>query len=618
MSVNSALVVGTAGHIDHGKTSLVRALTGIDTDRLPEEKRRGISIDLGFAHLDLGKNQSISFVDVPGHERFVRNMLAGAAGIRAVMLVVAATEGVMPQTREHFEICRLLHVRQGFIVLTKIDLATPLQIEESCRQVRALCKGSFLENAPIVQASSHTLAGLDHVRELLTTLGGTGVEDQAGAIPRLWIDRKFVKTGFGTVVTGTLASGKLSASDDIVIFPRRKPLRIRSMQMHGRQVDFAAAGQRAAVNVTGIDGAEIERGHVLTIVSEVKDSFVLDAWIEWLDDADRPQGRTNFTLHIGSAECIASVKVLHTLNAHRTLARIRTSAPLLVLPRDHFILRRLSPANTVAGGEVLDIAPPLRLSRARTVRRLEALVDVDDASRIEAMVAESPAGRSLTELQRSTGLTMERVSELVRTKPNLLLCEAHRLVITKTWLGEHRNRLSKWLADFHQQHPSLAGAPIVQARLGLRPELAEIVFEKNPNIRVTGDAVALATHKPLFSQKETADLARMESAFRAAGFQPPPVGEVLAAVSRDAQHGKHMLDVLLKNKRLVRIAEDLIFHADVIAHVRNSLTAHRGRRFSVPEFKDWTRMSRKYAIPMLEYLDRERVTRREGEQRIIL
>lgn len=615
----SGLVIGTAGHIDHGKTSLVHALTGIDTDRLPEEKRRGISIDLGFAHLELGHGRSVSFIDVPGHERFVRNMLAGAAGMRAVLLVVAATEGVMPQTREHFQICRLLNLNRGFVVLTKCDLASEEQIQNSEQGVCELCAGSFLENAPVVRTSTVTGAGLPEVIRQLQSLMQSPQISSANLIPRLWIDRSFVKAGFGTVVTGTVASGKLRVGDGILIYPKQKSGRIRGMQTHGSQVDTGVAGQRTAINLAHIEQVEIGRGDVISIPEEVRDSFVLDAWIEWLETSQKPAGRTNFTFHLGSTELLASVKVLHNDgNPHRTLARIWTPAPVLALPRDRFILRRISPALTVAGGEVLDVTPPLRLSRARTVRRLEALVGASDSERVETIVAEAPAGRTLAELQRSIGLTLDCLRALITDNPHLLLCEPHRIVITKTWLGEHRNRLARWLAEFHKQNPSLAGAPLSQARLGLRPELAEIVFEKNPTVRLAGNVVSLATYKPLLSHQETADLARIESAFRDAGFNPPAVGEVLSAVSKDSQKARALLELLLKNKRLIRVSDDLIFHSEVVAHVRNSLASHRGRRFSVPEFKDWTHMSRKYAIPMLEYLDRERVTRREGEHRVIL
>lgn len=613
-----ALVVGTAGHIDHGKTSLVRALTGIDTDTQPEEKRRGISIDLGFAHLSLGDGRVASLVDVPGHERFIRNMAAGAAGMQAVMLIVAATEGVMPQTREHLQICRLLGVETGFVVLTKTDLASREQIEAARAQVAELVSGTFLENAPTILVSAVTRQGIDAVlRELRGLRVGDG-NAREGYIPRLWVDRSFVKSGFGTVVTGTLSTGKLQPGNDTVMFPKRKQVRIRSMQIHGRPVDAAFAGQRAAINLTGMDASAIERGHVLSVASNVRDNFVFDAWVEWLHAGDVPAVRTNYGLHLGSAECTASVKVIHSVSDHRALVRVWTSAPLLTIPRDRFILRRLSPALTVAGGEVLEIAPPVRLTRARTVRRLQALSGADDGSRVETLVAESAAGRTLVELERSTGLTPARVRELVLGNPHLLLCEAQRTVVTKAWLGERRDRLTKFLTEFHQQNPSLPGAPIAQARIGLKPELAEVVLERNPNVKISGDTVALATHKPLFSKHETAEIERVEMAFRAAAFQPPAPNEVLAAATRNAQNGRRILDVLIKNKRLIRVAEDVIFHADVIAHIRKSLAAHRGRRFTVPEFKDWTQMSRKFAIPVLEYLDREHVTRREGDTRIVL
>ena len=618
MNCRGGLVVGTAGHIDHGKTSLVRALTGIDTDRLAEEKRRGISIDLGFAHLALPGGITVGFIDVPGHERFVRNMLAGAAGIEAVMLVVAANESVMPQTREHFDICRLLGIRRGFVVLTKVDLVSQDQIRATSQEIRALIAGSFLEGCAIVPASAATGQGLTEVRSELQRLGQTARATRDGKVARLPVDRSFSVKGFGTVITGTLWTGALRSGDDIFVHPSNKSGRIRSMQIHGHSVDTGIAGQRTAINLAGIDASSIKRGDTLTAAEQLDDTHVMDVWIEWLDSRAIPERRAELQFHLGTAEVLAQCKVLYAANGCRTFGRLWLPSPVLALPGDHFVLRRPSPAQTVGGGQVLDPFPPVRLNRLRTIERLERLAGADDASRIELLVSEAPTGRRVEELLRATGLSRERIRELAIANPSLLFVEAHSVVITKAWLGERRNRLANWLSAFHAKNPSLAGAPLAQARLGLRPELASIVFERFPAIRVQGETVSLATHKAVFSDQDSRVMARIEGVFRDAGFQPPTITEVLSAALRDAQKARSLLEILVKSKRLVRISDDLIFHADVMAHVRNSLAAHRGRRFSVPEFKEWTHMSRKYAIPVLEYLDREHITRRDGDQRVIL
>jgi selenocysteine-specific elongation factor len=613
------LIVGTAGHIDHGKTSLIGSLTGIDTDRLAEEKRRGISIDLGFAHLALPNGVTVGFVDVPGHERFIKNMLAGAAGIEAVMLIVAADESVMPQTREHFEICRLLDLKHGFVVLTKIDLASPEQIGVTCEDVQTLCVGSFLDGAPIVQVSSKTGQGLAAVVQQLQRLAGAPRVADTGLVPRLPIDRSFSINGFGTVVTGTLWSGFLRTGDDVLLHPSQKQGRIRGIQVHGVQVETGSAGQRTAINLAGLDSSDICRGDVLTPVEKVENTQTIDAWIEWLDRSEMPAGKREFLFHLGTAELPASVKVLQRpAEGLRAFARLWLAEPALIFPGDRFILRRPSPARTVGGGQVLDAFPPIRLNRAKTLSRLATFASANPAARVELLVEESATGLTLSDLLRLTGLERTRIKDCVLANPHLLFVEQSDLIVTKTWLGEARKRLLDWLADFHRDNPSQAGAPLSQARLDLRPELASVVFDRFSAIRVQSDLVSLANHKAVVSELDQHALAVIESALRAAGCHPPAVNEVLRTASPDPKKARGLLESLIKSKKLVRISEDLVFHSDVIQRVRNAVLSRKGRRFSVPEFKEWTQMSRKYAIPMLEYLDRERVTRRDGDMRVVL
>lgn len=606
--MSAGLVIGTAGHIDHGKTSLVSALTGIDTDRLAEEKRRGISIDLGFAHLTLATGQHISFVDVPGHERFIRNMLAGAAGIEAVLLVIAADESVKPQTREHFDICRLLDIRHGLIVLTKSDLATPAQLEKTMADARHLIQTSFLANAPIVPVSSVTGAGLDELKRHLAHLASQTSRRDATGLARLPIDRSFALKGFGTVVTGTLSSGSLNVGDTVRIHPTNSEARIRGLQRNGQAVETAVAGDRTAVNLAGIEHSEIKRGYSLTSLSALETTLAIDVALQWLSQATSPSKATEFLLDIGTAELPVTLKPFK-----ENFARLHLAEPILALPEDRFVLRRPSPAMTVAGGTVIDSFPPRRLNRAKTFERLTKLASASPAQRVEFLTNENTNGLTVNQLVRLTGLAPAAITQA----PNLVLVNGQHL-ISKWWIEQRRKNLQEWLKMFHMKHPDAVGAPISQARLGVDPALLNAVFTGFDAVRVTGDTIALASHQPKISTAQAKALSHIELAFREAAFQPPSPQDVLAASALDPKMARSLLETLVKNGKLVRVTADLIFHADVLAHIRNSLAAHKGRRFSVTDFKSWTNISRKYAIALLEYLDQQRITKRDGDMRVVL
>lgn len=610
------LVVGTAGHIDHGKTSLVRALTGIDTDRLAEEKKRGISIDLGFAHLSLPDGLEVSFVDVPGHERFIKNMLAGAAGIEAVMLIVAADESVKPQTREHFQICRLLGIRDGFVVLTKCDLASPEQIAQAHKTVAALCEGSFLDGAPVIEASAVTGAGLEAIRQRLACLANAPRQVENG-IARLPVDRSFSLKGFGTVVTGTLSGGNLRPGATVFLHPAAREIRVRSLQVHGASVAEACAGQRTAANLSNIESTEIQRGDVLTNSPVLETSARLAVEFEVLPGYELPTRRHPVLLHIGAAEILAKLKVLDQTDRHclGVLALLRRA---LVMPGDRFILRRPSPGETFGGGSVIDAFPRTRLKRSKNIERLRRLLHASLAERLELIVSESTSGATVRDLVRQTGQREAQIVQAIESSSALFLHSPSQRALAKAWLVDRRTKLVKWLAQFHAQNPSKPGAPVAAARLGLEPELAAIVFEGFPALRISGDTIALSAHRVQFNSAEVAALQRIESAFRAGGFAPPPMADVLKSAIPDPKKARALLETLIKSQRLVRVSEELVFHSEVVAHIRTSLAAHKGRRFSVPEFKEWTQISRKYAIPLLEYLDHERVTRRDGDTRVVL
>jgi selenocysteine-specific elongation factor len=614
------IVIGTAGHIDHGKTSLVRALTGVDTDRLPEEKKRGISIDLGFAHMALPNGSSISFVDVPGHERFVKNMLAGVSGIQAVLLVVAADEGVEPQTREHFNICRLLGLRQGFVVLTKSDIADVGQIRAARVGVEELCRGSFLDGAPIVTASAMTGTGLENVRQGLAELVGRIEPAASGRIVRLPVDRSFSVKGFGTVVTGTLSGGSLSTGDTVILHPGSRPIRVRGLQVQGKSVTRAEAGERTAVNVAGIEHTEIRRGDVLTASNRVEPSRRLAVALDWLPEQAAHSGRERFLVHLGAAEVSAHLKIWKTDAEDSRFAQLWLAKPVMAFPGDRLILRRPSPADTVAGGTVIDPFPPKRSKALEAVGRLLQLLDCSLGERIQILVEESPAGLLFADLERLCGRPTAEIRQLAEKNGGLLVHAGlpKQKVISKRWIRERQSKLVTWLSVFHKQNPSKAAAPIAAARLGLSEEAARFVFESLPLVQVNGDGVSLKSHHPQVSDAEAAALHKIERRFQLGGFAPPGVDEVLKETAADSRKARALLEQLIKQARLVRISESLVFHADVIAHIRTSLAAHKGRRFTVAEFKEWTQISRKFAIPLLEYLDRASVTRRDGDYRVVL
>ena len=614
----AGIIVGTAGHIDHGKTSLVYALTGTETDRLPEEKRRGISIDLGFAHMTLPEGRRVSFVDVPGHERFIKNMLAGVGGIDAVLLVVAADESVMPQTREHFEICRLLAIKQGVVAITKADLAGPQQLNHTEADVRRLCAGSYLTDASVIPVSAKTGEGLDDLRRELAKLVGVAHQRREEQLMRLPVDRSFTMPGFGTVVTGTLWSGELHVGDSVRLHPSRGKAgdgraRIRGLQVHGAAVTVAKAGERTAANLAGVAQEDVQRGTVITHESPVEASATVDVALEWIAGFEVKESRFEVVVHVGTAESGAALKVLG-----EGFARLILREPMLVFPGDRLVLRRPSPAVTIGGGTVIDPSPPMRGNAGQAAIRLAKLRGARLRDRLRLLVSESKADVTIADLVRMTGVPESAIKKAIADASDLLAAGDGQAVVSRTWVEQQRRQVIEWLARFHAQNPTAEGASMAGARQGLRPELMQLVISESPAFRVKGDLIALQNHKPRMTDAEANALSAIEASFQKAGFQPPPVDDVLKLAGADLKRSRAMLEALIKAQRLVRVGPDLVFHASTLQHVRRSLASHKGRKFSIPEFKEWTQISRKYAIPLLEYLDREHVTRREGDSRVVL
>lgn len=620
------VIAGTAGHIDHGKTALVRALTGIDTDRLEEEKRRGISIDLGFAHLELGPDLRLGFVDVPGHERFVKNMLAGAWGMDLVVLVVAADESIKPQTREHYDICRLLGIERGLVALTKIDLVEPDLVELVRLEVEEFVQGSFLEGAPVIPVSAVTGQGLEELKQALAAVAAATPEKDASRHFRLPVDRSFTLRGFGTVVTGTLISGSVAREDEIEAHPSGRRLRVRGVQVHGEPVGRARAGQRTALNVAGAEPAEIPRGTVLTAPGLFRPVTLFDCRLQLLESARALKHRAPVHLHAGTAEIEAEVRLLEGPGRLEpgcsAWARIVLREPALLLPGDRFIVRMFSPVVTIGGGVIVDVAPRRYRRGEQPSARLEVMAGGSVPQKLALLAGETRYGVGLGELVARTGLMPGEIEDAAPAAGLVVLPQTGPWLVRRNLLEEAAGRLSEALAAYHRANPLKTGMPREEARALVLPGaplfLLDAILERAPRVVAEGEILRLASHSVTLREEEQRALEIIEAAFQAGGWTPPPATEVLAKAGVEPARGRALLEILLRKGTLARLADDLVFHAGALAELRALVAAHKGERFDVARFKQWTGLSRKYAIPLLEYLDRERLTRREGDQRVIL
>lgn len=611
------IIVGTAGHIDHGKTALVRALTGIDTDRLKEEKARGISIDLGFAHLDLDGAITAGFVDVPGHERFVRNMLAGATGIDLVLLVVAANESVMPQTREHFAICRLLGIESGVIALTKADLADAETIAIARSDVEALVRGSFLEGAPVVEVSSVTGAGLARLRAALAEAASGVRKKDATRLFRMPIDRAFAMRGFGPVVTGTIAEGRIRAGEEIELYPQRLRARVRGVQNHGQNAPEACAGQRAALNLAGVNLADLRRGLVAGPPGVFRPTSDFGASVELLASAPPLRNRSPIHFHSGAAEIEGELRWLDREEAQpgsTLLARILLNSPALLLPGDRFVVRRFSPVTTIGGGCVLDPHPePQR--RAQLHAWLSRLDGASLAERLAAWTSASPSGVSRDALIARSGARLKEIRDAG-------LVEVGDVLLTSAQAAALRHDMGDAALDYHRQHPLAPGISREELRRRLLPDappaLFDFLLQGHPDLAAEGEWIRHRSHTRTLSTGQTQAERAIEAAFEQAGLAAPDAAGVIASSGVEPKQAQSLLQSLIRDGRLVRINSDLVVHASAWRSLQELLASHKGTRFGVAEFKAWTGVSRKFAIPLLEYCDRQRITRREGDRRLVL
>lgn len=629
-----SIIVGTAGHIDHGKSALVEALTGTHPDRLAEEKSRGITIDLGFAFLE-ENNLRFGFVDVPGHERFISNMLAGAAGLDLVLLVIAADESIKPQTREHFEICRLLGVKRGIVALTKSDLVDSDTTELARLEIEDYLHGTFLENAPIVPVSAKTGAGLADLKRELHSVATQSLGKDASRAFRLPIDRAFAIKGFGAVVTGTLISGSVGADDQVQLFPSRQILRVRGVQSGGKSAVRATAGQRTAVNLAGIEHTALKRGMALAAPNRFRATTRIDARLQLLRSAAPLKHRARVHFHANTSQTIAEVHLYNSRElppGETALAHFRLADEILLLPGDRFIIRQFSPVTTIGGGVILD-AHARRPSAKDPGRTgfLETIERGDHTEILASMIDRSRTGIAQADIVARTGwldTEIQAAAQKLITANRAKAVSDLLLLISAGLYEDTRKKILARVEQFHRANPLSPGITREDLRAGLgrlvRPEtfrtaLAELTHAKKidvhgENVRPPGSTIRL-------DSDEASTKSQIEAAFAEAGLTVPAVKGVLAKVPVDPKRAEQILHLLLRDKTLLRISPELVFHRDALAHLKTRLAKYKkekGDRISVPAFKDLTGVSRKYAIPLLEFLDRERVTRRAGDERVIL
>ena len=637
MDAPRRLVIGTAGHIDHGKSLLVRALTGIDPDRLKEEKERGITIDLGFASLTLPDGAQAGFVDVPGHERFVRNMLAGVGGIDLVLLVIAADESIKPQTREHFQICRLLGIPRGVIVLTKSDLVDPDILEIVRLEVKEFVAGSFLEQAPILAVSARTGDGLDELKQALAEEAGSVPARPSGRVFRLPVDRSFSIRGFGTVVTGTLISGSVAVGEEIEVLPTRLRAKVRGLEVFGEARREASAGQRTAVNLQGLEAPAVLRGNLLAPREVLRPSRLLDVKVEALAGEAGIEDQMPVRFHHLSFETLGRIRLagVDRLEPGESgFAQIRLSRPAVAIPGDRFILRRPSPAATLGGGVILDNLPrKLRaLEAGALARRLQSLESPDGGVRLKELVrGGGKQGMDLAELRARTGWSADllldslagslKSGEVIRIPsepPRFLAADLHEEL-----LGE----IVGAVEAFHREHPLQVGLPKeeIRSRFFRRApgELFRALLEegmRRGRLRVDRDLVAAASHKVTLKGAEVSASERIEASFRDAGLNPPDPAQVVADLALSREMAENLFFLLVKQGKLVRVQEGRFFHAAALEALKAKVWEHgkTSDLLDIATFKDLSGTTRKNAIPLLEYLDTVRVTRRDGDRRRIL
>ncbi|MFQ5842729.1 MAG: selenocysteine-specific translation elongation factor [Thermodesulfobacteriota bacterium] len=630
------IVLGTAGHIDHGKTALIKALTGIDTDRLKEEKDRGITIELGFASLVLPSGLRMGIVDVPGHEKFVKHMVAGAWGIDIVALVVAADEGIMPQTREHLDICRLLGVKKGLVVVSKIDLADNELVQLVVEEVRELVRETFLQDAPIVTVSSLTEEGIS---QLITTLDRLANEVQgkiSDGLLRLPIDRVFVMKGFGTVVTGTLVSGSLSVGDTVQLLPSLREGKVRGIQVHNEVVQMTRAGQRTAVNLQGIEKSLINRGDVLAHPQTITPTYMVDAYLEHLPTSPRPlRNRIRQRFHIGTSSALATIILLdreELAPGEKGFVQLRFEKPVAAFPQDRFVIRGSSAIQTLGGGVIIDSHPAKHRRRSRDV--LAGLMILKDRGEEEVvgqhLASSGVRGMMLRELRERVNIPPGRLSELLRelvARREIVAIDGDEgRFVHHLGYEQLRKETLSYLIEFHKKYPLKLGPSKEEVKSKLPKTVEAKLFHRLlsdlvdlKEILVEKDKLRLSVHRLSLREDQKRLKDRVEGLFARGGLRSPSLKKLASELSTDESEVRTVVHLLIEEGAVIKAKEDIYFHSDSVEKLRGKLVqflrAHH--EITTAQFKEMTRVSRKYAIPLIEYFDNRKVTIRVGEKRVL-
>jgi len=628
------IILGTAGHIDHGKTSLIKAITGIDTDRLKEEKLRGITIELGFASIDLPSGQHIGIVDVPGHEKFVKNMVAGATGIDIVVMVIAADEGIMPQTREHMEICTLLGIKHGLVALTKLDLVDEEWLELATDDVKEFTRKTFLEDAPVIPLSSATGQGISDFIKILDEISLKIPQRSQTGLFRLPVDRIFSMKGFGTVITGTLIAGSVRVGDTVMIYPSLITSKVRGIQVHNKSQSTAEAGMRTAINFQGIEKASINRGDVVAYPGSLQSSYMLDVSFHFLQSNEKPiKTRTRVRFHAGTSEVLGNLILLdrdELVPGDTSIAQLRLDSPISLVKDDRFVIRSYSPIRTIGGGQILNPIPRKhKRFKSETVKELNDLIDQSPDEIISYHLNESGySGISLSHLKVMTNLS----EKLLKTSMQSLLSKKIIFQADKeNKIYIHINALIKLekdildiLSKYHQANPLKAGMPKEElksrlpAYIGLKLSnlvLAQMIKDKS--IIQEGDIIRLKDHKVSLKVDQAKIRKKILDIYKENGLQPPYFKEVVKNLNIDSKLAKDVLLHLVDEKFIIKVKEDLYFDAESVKSLKNRLLdfLKANNEITTPQFKDMTGASRKYVIPLLEYLDSNNITIRIGDIR---
>jgi selenocysteine-specific elongation factor len=631
------VILGTAGHVDHGKTSLIRSLTGIDTDRLKEEKERGITIELGFAYLDLPCGHRLGIIDVPGHEKFVKNMVAGASGMDLVAFIVAADEGIMPQTREHFEICRLLGIQRGLIIITKKDMVEPDWLELVTEDVRTFFSGSFLEEAPLLTVSSTTGEGVEEVRNVLDTLVAGSEFSEAHGPFRMPVDRVFTMKGFGTVITGTAISGGIKTGEDLMLYPSRKSGKIRGIQVHGKDTQEAEAGHRTAINIQGLEKVAINRGEMAASVDCLQPSYLLDAHLFYLESAKKPyKNRTRVRIHIGTAEIMGRVVLLDADELEpgsEANIQILLEEQVGCWPGDKYVVRSYSPIYTIGGGMILNGSPRKRKRLRENNKEIFKTYRENNPENLALLhIRESSYnGITLNRLAVKMGIFGNRLKKIVQpplsSRKILLIEQDKQRMVSSEVYEKLAEKLNAVLETYHQENPLKAGMSKEELRARLYRGLDQRLFQFLLNDRqkkgqITQDQalIRLAKHKVSLKEDEKTLRRELEAFYKEADLAPPTIKEVMAKFSKYPQELlKEVLAILVRDDTLAKVSEDLYFYKPCLGSLKEKLVTLlvNNGEIDTPAFKDLTGLSRKFSIPLLEYFDKIKVTIRVGDKRIL-